>query len=131
MGLPNKCKKVNRSSSSLVTWLVPQFVKDMFSAEDPIHDIVIDNSRNILYSLSKRNRICVFDLGDDGETFLFIYQQDVATMVCFFFFRCQGPHASQNFDFQIQCINIIFPSFRSVYEAYSIAFGRSKPKRIL
>ena len=90
MGLPNKCKKVNRSSSSLVTWLVPQFVKDMFSAEDPIHDIVIDNSRNILYSLSKRNRICVFDLGDDGETFLFVYQQDVATMVGFFFFRCQG-----------------------------------------
>jgi hypothetical protein len=53
----------------------------MFSAEDPIHDIVIDNSRNILYSLSKKNIISVFDLGDDGETFLYIHQQDVANMV--------------------------------------------------
>ena len=57
----------------------------MFSAEDPIHDIVIDNSRNILYSLSKKNVISVFDLGDDGETFLYIHQQDVANMVSYNF----------------------------------------------
>ena len=33
------------------------------------------------YSLSKKNVISVFDLGDDGETFLYIHQQDVANMV--------------------------------------------------
>ena len=66
-------------------------VKDLFGAEDPIHDIV-DNSRNILYALSKNNKISVFDLGDDGETFLYVHQQDVWQMVRQHIPRNQGAN---------------------------------------
>lgn len=78
-------------------WLVPQFVKDLFGAEDPIHDIVVDNSRNILYALSKNNKISVFDLGDDGETFLYVHQQDVWQMVRQHIPRNQGANLKEYF----------------------------------
>ena len=123
MGLPNKCKKVNRSSSSLVTWLVPQFVKDMFSAEDPIHDIVIDNSRNF-YTLYKTKSHLRFDLGDDGRRF-YSFINRMLLPWWFLFLSLPRPHASSN------SVLTSFFFICSVYEAYPIAFGRSKPKRIL
>lgn len=35
--------------------------------EDPIVKIEVDNSRHILYTLSEKGSIEVFDLGHDGE----------------------------------------------------------------
>jgi len=60
-----KCRKVNHSSKVL-GYLMPSFLK--FTQEDPIIDIAIDESRNILYTLSdKKSVIQVYDLGDKGD----------------------------------------------------------------
>ncbi|KAF9410958.1 hypothetical protein HW555_010090, partial [Spodoptera exigua] len=60
------CKKVNHSTSTL-SFLVPTFLSAALYDEDPIVKIEVDNSRNILYTLSEKGCIEVFDLGPDGE----------------------------------------------------------------
>ncbi|KAL0842019.1 hypothetical protein ABMA28_014235 [Loxostege sticticalis] len=60
------CKKVNHSTSAL-SFLVPSFLNAALYDEDPIVKIEVDNSRNILYTLSEKGCIEVFDLGADGE----------------------------------------------------------------
>lgn len=60
------CKKVNHSTSAL-SFLVPSFLNAALYDEDPIVKIEIDNSRHILYALSEKGCIEVFDLGKDGE----------------------------------------------------------------
>ncbi|KAL9646182.1 hypothetical protein ABK040_008055 [Willaertia magna] len=59
----SKCRKLNHSQS-VVGVLVPSFLK--FTNEDPIIDIVVDDSRNILYTLSENMTFEVYDLGKDG-----------------------------------------------------------------
>ncbi|XP_049867137.1 nuclear pore complex protein Nup154 [Pectinophora gossypiella] len=61
------CKKVNHSTSAL-SFLVPSFLNAALYDEDPIVKIEVDNSRNILYTLSEKGCIEVFDLGHDGES---------------------------------------------------------------
>ncbi|KAI5633066.1 hypothetical protein NE865_14194 [Phthorimaea operculella] len=61
------CKKVNHSTSAL-SFLVPSFLNAALYDEDPIVKIEVDNSRHILYTLSEKGCIEVFDLGPDGET---------------------------------------------------------------
>ncbi|XP_045519163.1 nuclear pore complex protein Nup154 [Pieris brassicae] len=60
------CKKINHSTSAL-SFLVPSFLNAALYDEDPIVKIEVDNSRHILYTLSEKGCIEVFDLGEDGE----------------------------------------------------------------
>ncbi|OWR42917.1 Nuclear pore complex protein Nup155 [Danaus plexippus plexippus] len=62
------CKKVNHSTSAL-SFLVPSFLNAALYDEDSIVKIEVDNSRHILYTLSEKGCIEVFDLGSDGEGF--------------------------------------------------------------
>lgn len=62
-----KCAKVNMTAS-IGSYLVPQAIFEMYQ-NDPIVDIAVDNSRQILYTLSRMQRIDVYDLGDSGEEF--------------------------------------------------------------
>lgn len=46
---------------------MPSFLSAALYDEDPIVKIEVDNSRNILYTLSEKGCIEVFDLGRDGD----------------------------------------------------------------
>lgn len=46
---------------------MPTFLSAALYDEDPIVKIEVDNSRHILYTLSEKGCIEVFDLGVDGE----------------------------------------------------------------
>nr|KAF6490461.1 nucleoporin 155 [Molossus molossus] len=61
-----RCRKINHSKSSL-SFLVPSLLQFTFSEDDPIVQIEIDNSRNILYTRSEKGVIQVYDLGNDGQ----------------------------------------------------------------
>ncbi|KAK1345362.1 hypothetical protein QTO34_014073 [Cnephaeus nilssonii] len=61
-----RCRKINHSKSSL-SFLVPSLLQFTFSEDDPIVQIEIDNSRNILYTRSEKGVIQVYDLGSDGQ----------------------------------------------------------------
>jgi nuclear pore complex protein Nup155 len=60
-----RCKKVNHSTTAL-SFLVPSFLNAAFSEDDAISQISVDDSRHILYTLSEKGTISVFDLGDSG-----------------------------------------------------------------
>merc|ERR1719347_168815 len=60
----SKCRKVNHSCSSL-GWLLPNFLGSF--TEDPLVQLEVDDSRNILYTRSEGGTVCVWDLGKDGE----------------------------------------------------------------
>ncbi|GLG97236.1 Nuclear pore complex protein Nup155 [Gryllus bimaculatus] len=62
-----RCKKVNHSTGTL-SFLVPSFVSYAFTEEDQIVQISVDNSRNILYTLSEKGTVTVYDLGSDGKS---------------------------------------------------------------
>ncbi|KAI8435063.1 hypothetical protein MSG28_003473 [Choristoneura fumiferana] len=59
--------KINHSTSAL-SFLVPSFLNAALYDEDPIVKIEVDNSRNILYTLSEKGCIEVFDLGQNGDS---------------------------------------------------------------
>ncbi|KAF7243992.1 hypothetical protein EYD10_09814 [Varanus komodoensis] len=61
-----RCRKINHSKSTL-SFLVPSLLQFTFSEDDPIVQIAIDNSRNILYTRSEKGVIQVYDLGPDGQ----------------------------------------------------------------
>ncbi|XP_050292883.1 nuclear pore complex protein Nup155 [Anthonomus grandis grandis] len=63
-----RCKMVNLSTSAL-SFLVPSFLNAALTDEDSIVQISIDNSRNILYSLTEKGAIEVCDLGEKGNGF--------------------------------------------------------------
>ena len=65
-----KCAKVNMTAS-MASYFLPQAFREMYMI-DPIVDIAVDNSRQILYTLSRLQQICVYDLGDNGESFRFV-----------------------------------------------------------
>ena len=48
------------------SWLVPNFLTG-FAEEDPLLQIVVDNTRNILYTRSEKGTVSVYDLGQNGE----------------------------------------------------------------
>ena len=60
-----KAQKINHSTSTL-SFLVPAFVNAALSEEDPLVQLEVDDSRNILYCRSEKGTIQVFDLGNDG-----------------------------------------------------------------
>lgn len=46
---------------------MPSFISSLaYGEEDPVKQIAIDNSRHILYTLSQRGSLEVWDLGADG-----------------------------------------------------------------
>lgn len=47
---------------------MPSFLNAALYDEDPIVKIEVDNSRNILYTLSEKGCIEVFDLGQNGDS---------------------------------------------------------------
>lgn len=61
-----KCRKINHSSGPL-SFLVPSFLNFAFSEDDAVVQIVVDDSRHILYARSEKGAIQVFDLGSDGK----------------------------------------------------------------
>ncbi|XP_020651332.3 nuclear pore complex protein Nup155 [Pogona vitticeps] len=61
-----RCWKINHSKSTL-SFLIPSVLQFTFSEDDPIVQIAIDNSRNILYTRSEKGVIQVYDLGADGQ----------------------------------------------------------------
>ncbi|KAJ4448862.1 hypothetical protein ANN_00253 [Periplaneta americana] len=75
-----RCKKVNHSTGTL-SFLVPSFLNLAFSEEDPIVQISIDNTRNILFTLTEKGRIEVFDLGENGTSTSKVTSMAQATIV--------------------------------------------------
>ncbi|XP_036385365.1 nuclear pore complex protein Nup155 isoform X1 [Megalops cyprinoides] len=61
-----RCRKINHSKSSL-SFLIPSLLQFSFSEDDPVVQIAIDNSRNILYTRSENGVLQVYDLGADGQ----------------------------------------------------------------
>ncbi|KAM5193375.1 nuclear pore complex protein Nup155 [Mantella aurantiaca] len=61
-----RCRKINHSKSAL-SFLVPTVLQFTFSEDDPIVQIAVDNSRNILYTRSEKGVLQVYDLGYDGN----------------------------------------------------------------
>ncbi|XP_029434414.1 nuclear pore complex protein Nup155 isoform X2 [Rhinatrema bivittatum] len=61
-----RCRKINHSKSAL-SFLIPSVLQFTFSEDDPIVQIAIDNSWNILYTRSEKGVIQVYDLGQDGQ----------------------------------------------------------------
>ncbi|XP_010154802.1 PREDICTED: nuclear pore complex protein Nup155 isoform X2 [Eurypyga helias] len=61
-----RCRKINHSKSML-SFLIPSLLQFTFSEDDPVVQIAIDNSRNILYTRSEKGVLQVYDLGHDGE----------------------------------------------------------------
>uniref|UniRef100_A0A3B3CZA3 Nuclear pore complex protein Nup155 n=1 Tax=Oryzias melastigma TaxID=30732 RepID=A0A3B3CZA3_ORYME len=64
--LSQRCRKINHSKSTL-SFLVPSVLQFSFSEDDPIVQIAIDNSRNILFTRSEKGVLQVYDLGADGQ----------------------------------------------------------------
>nr|CAD7455399.1 unnamed protein product [Timema tahoe] len=60
-------KKVNHSTS-ILSYLVPSFLNFAFSDDSAITQISIDNSRHILFTLTDKGAIEVYDLGSDGNS---------------------------------------------------------------
>lgn len=59
-----RCKKVNHSQG-LISLVVPGFLK-VFSENDGVAKIQIDNQRNLLYTLSEKGAIEAWDLSDNS-----------------------------------------------------------------
>ena len=60
-----KTTKVCHTSSNL-SWILPGFLGS-FTEEEPLVQIVIDNTRNILYTRSEKGIVGVIELGKDGQ----------------------------------------------------------------
>ncbi|KAF1479144.1 hypothetical protein FQV08_0001601, partial [Pygoscelis antarcticus] len=61
-----RCRKINHSKSAL-SFLIPSLLQFTFSEDDPVVQIAIDNSRNILHTRSEKGVLQVYDLGQDGQ----------------------------------------------------------------
>ncbi|XP_066949536.1 nuclear pore complex protein Nup155 isoform X2 [Macrobrachium rosenbergii] len=58
-----KCQKVNHTRSTL-SYILPFLA---FSEDDPISQVEVDDTRHILYTLSDKGTITVYDLDADGK----------------------------------------------------------------
>ncbi|KAF5276078.1 hypothetical protein FQA39_LY00874 [Lamprigera yunnana] len=63
-----RCKKLNHSNSTL-SLLMPSFVNAALSENDSIVQISVDNTRHILYALTEKGTIWLYDLGEKGNGF--------------------------------------------------------------
>lgn len=60
---------------------MPSFLNLAFGDEDPIVQISIDDSRNILFTLTEKGCIEVFDLGEGGISTSKVISMTQATIV--------------------------------------------------
>ncbi|VDK29213.1 unnamed protein product [Gongylonema pulchrum] len=81
-----RCRKINHSKS-FISYFLP-VVPIIGSKEDRLVQLCMDDSRNILYSLSENGSIQVYDLQLDGNAFVKVasmgYEQiqEIAAMEC-------------------------------------------------
>ncbi|XP_065211453.1 nuclear pore complex protein Nup155 isoform X2 [Planococcus citri] len=61
-----RCRKVNHSSSTLSV-LIPSFL-NVFNEIDALVQISVDDSRHVLYTLSAKGSIEMYDLGENGQS---------------------------------------------------------------
>uniref|UniRef100_A0A914MAA8 Nucleoporin Nup133/Nup155-like N-terminal domain-containing protein n=1 Tax=Meloidogyne incognita TaxID=6306 RepID=A0A914MAA8_MELIC len=76
-GIGGTCKKTNHSKR-LINYLVP--VLQIFYSKESVFQLVVDDSRHLLYLLMKSGCIQVFDLGFDGRSiqkFGAIYREQI------------------------------------------------------
>lgn len=62
-----RCKKINHSTSKLA-FLVPSFAYAAMASEDSVIQIVLDDTRYILYVLTEKGSIEAYDMGDNGTS---------------------------------------------------------------
>jgi nuclear pore complex protein Nup155 len=60
-----RCRKINHSTS-VMSYILPSFLS--FSEQDSLEHITVDESRHILYTLSSKGAIHVYDLGSEGRS---------------------------------------------------------------
>lgn len=61
-----RCKKVNHSTSSF-SMFIPSFL-NVFNEADELVQVNIDDTRNVLYTLSAKGSIEMYDLGETGTS---------------------------------------------------------------
>ncbi|KAL6064256.1 Nucleoporin 155 [Balamuthia mandrillaris] len=98
-----RCRKINHSASILGS-LMPSFLK--FAQEDSLTNIVVDEARHILYTLSKKGSIQVFDLGEKGDSMNVVTQ--VGDVVKLAYSLC--PQLKKEKEIKVQSIHVIPPS---------------------
>lgn len=59
-----RCKRINHSQG-LISYIVPGFLK-VFSEEDSIAKIIVDDTRHLLYTLTEKGAIEAWDIGVDA-----------------------------------------------------------------
>ncbi|KAB0800462.1 hypothetical protein PPYR_06202 [Photinus pyralis] len=75
-----RCKKLNHSTTTL-SLLIPPFLNTALSEEDGIAQISIDNTRHILYCLTEKGAIRVYNLGEKGDSFNKVCKVTQASLV--------------------------------------------------
>ncbi|CAG2238962.1 NUP155 [Mytilus edulis] len=65
----------------LFIFQIPSFLNFSFSEDDPLVQLCIDKSRNILYARTEKGTIQVFDLGQDGKSIGKVTSVPLATIV--------------------------------------------------
>lgn len=60
---------------------MPSFLNAALTEEDGIVKISIDNSRHILYTLTEKGTIEVYDMGDKGNSFSRVTKMSQTTLV--------------------------------------------------
>lgn len=75
-----RCKKINHSTGAL-SFLVPSFLNVAFNDDDSVASISIDNSRHILFLLTEKGSIEVYDLGEKGDSISKIIKLSQASIV--------------------------------------------------
>ncbi|GJQ73093.1 Nup154 [Trypoxylus dichotomus] len=73
-------KKINHSTSTL-SFLLPSFLNAALVEEEGIAQISIDNSRHMLYALSDKGSIEMYDMSQDGKSFSRVYKLSQKSLV--------------------------------------------------
>lgn len=73
-----KCRKINHSYSVL-SYITPSFLT--FSEQEPIVQIVIDDSRHLLYTRTEKSTIQLYDLGHDGASMRLVTSKSLSAIV--------------------------------------------------
>lgn len=73
-----KCRKLNHSYS-ILSLVTPSFLT--FSENEPIVQIVIDDSRHLLYARTEKSTIHLYDLGSDGSTIRLVTSKTLTAVV--------------------------------------------------
>ena len=64
-----------------MSYLIPSFINAAFSEEDPLVQMVQDETRHILYTRSEKGTIQVYDLGTDGQAMARVAAINTSTIV--------------------------------------------------